>query len=152
MKTKPKRTTPTVSPTQLSKRALEKLGAIVAIVEKLNPWAGPPGQRCRACGKNRIGVKQDLFGVFDLLAILGPNTLAIQTTSGTGKTGGGNHAARITKIKAEPRVLACLKAGWIVEVWSWQQPGGKGSKWECRKAEITLVDFTPELIEVKEPA
>jgi hypothetical protein len=116
-------------PTQRTIAELKALGAEVQIVERWNPFA-----------KRRV----DLFGFIDILALLGPNILAIQTTGGAG----GNHAKRRTKILAEPRALAWLKAGGLIELWSWalrtspvRKKNGKRSKvkvWTCRKEAITL--------------
>lgn len=106
-------------PTQRTIKELKALGAEVQIVERWNPFA-----------KRRV----DLFGFIDILALLGPNILAIQTTSGT------NHANRREKILAEPRAVAWLRAGGLLEVWSWAKQGGRGKRkvWVCRKEAITL--------------
>lgn len=110
------------SPTQRTLAKLKKQGATAAIVEKWNQWAK---------------IRQDLFGFADLLAIQGPNLIAIQVTSGA------NHAARKTKILAEPRALAWLKTGNLIELHSWSKMGarGKAKKWVCRAEEIVEEDF-----------
>lgn len=113
-----------MSPTQRALAELKKLGAVAAIVERWNPYAK---------------VRQDLFGFIDIVACLGPNLLALQVTSGEG----GNHAARVAKIKAEPRALAWLKAGGIIEVWSVAKRGGRGERktWQIRKEAVTIEDL-----------
>lgn len=109
-------------PTQRTLKALRDLGATCAIVERWNQFAK---------------VRQDLFGFADILAILGPNLIALQTTSGD------NHASRRTKILAEPMALAWLKTGNMIEIHSWSKKGprGKAKKWVCRREEIVESDF-----------
>lgn len=87
---------PTLSPTQKTKSRFEKLGYIVATVERVNSWAGPPDKKCPACGKNTIGIRQDLFGFADLIAFHPDDhdVLLIQCTTSK------NHATRRTKIMA----------------------------------------------------
>lgn len=57
-----------------------------------------------------------------------PHVLGIQVTSGT------NHAARIAKIAAEPRMRKWCESGGKVEVWSYSKRGGKGKRklWTLR--------------------
>jgi hypothetical protein len=111
-----------MSPTQRARAELKKLGAVSAIVERWNPHSR---------------VRQDLFGWMDIIALLGPNTLGLQVTSGT------NHAARRAKILAEPRALAWLQAGNLVEIWSVRKAGPRGKRklWQIRKEALTLEDF-----------
>ena len=110
------------SPTQRTIAELKKLGATVQIVER---WC--------AFSKRRI----DLFGFIDILALMGPNTVGIQCTSGT------NHSQRKAKIVAEPKALAWIEAGNLIEIWSWAKRGARGKRktWVCRKEEITREDF-----------
>ena len=119
------------TPTQRALAELRKLGATAAIVERWNAFAK---------------LRQDLFGFVDVLAIVGGNIVAVQVTSGA------NHAARRSKILAEPRALAWLKAGGLIEIWSTSKKGAKGKRklWKIRKEPIVLEDFAPELIEVRE--
>lgn len=77
---------------------LEALGWLVADVEKFHAHA-----------RRRM----DLFGLVDLLAIRDDETLGLQVTSDAG----GNVAAHVTKMLAEPRLVDCLRAGWRVELW-----------------------------------
>ena len=98
-------------------------------------WHGEKVTRnCPVCKKNRVGTRNDLFGMFDILYLTGSTLVGLQVTSGA------NHAARVKKIMAEPRAAGWLRTGALIEVWSWQQKGprGKRKKWECRKEEITL--------------
>lgn len=111
-----------MSPTQRALAELRKLGAVASITERWNAFAK---------------IRQDLFGFCDVLAIIGPNIVAIQVTSGT------NHAARRTKILSEPRAESWLKAGGMIEVWSFAKKGKHGNRklWSCRKEEVTLQDL-----------
>ena len=111
-----------MSPTQRTLADLRSHGAVVGVVEHWNQFA-----------KRRV----DLFGFIDIVALIGPNTIGIQCTSGD------NHAARRTKILAEPKALAWLKAGNLIEVHSWSKLGARGERkvWVCRKEEIVAEDF-----------
>jgi hypothetical protein len=111
------------SPTARALADLRKDGRIAAIVERWNQWAK---------------VRQDLFGFADILYLTEGSIVALQVTSAT------NHAARRTKILVEPNALAWLKAGGLIELWSFakQGPRGKVKKWVCRKEEIVEADFT----------
>ncbi len=131
-----------VSPTALTLAECRRRGWEAGVVEK--PW-NPHTKRTL-----------DLFGVIDLIAIvpavvtpwehvagLGdvpgeykPGAiLAIQTTGGNS----GNHASRRTKILAEPRARLWVEAGGRLELWSWRQPGGKGSRWVLRVQRFVVI-------------
>jgi hypothetical protein len=89
-----------VTPTQRSLKHLKDAGYRVAIVERWNPHAR---------------IRQDLFGVVDLLAIKDGETLAVQTTSGS------NVAARIRKIAESDATPDMRAAGWRIEVHGWRK-------------------------------
>lgn len=114
---KPKKT----SPTQRAAAILRGQGYTYQIVERWNSFAK---------------VRQDLFGVIDIVAITG-SIVGIQVTTGD------NHAARRSKILAEPRALAWIKAGGLLELWSFTLAGARGQvkKWTLRKEEIVEADF-----------
>ena len=85
--------------------------------------------------------RHDLFGVIDIVA-LDPtehSILGIQATGGDG----GNHAARRTKILAEPRALEWLRCGARLQIWSWAKRGERGKRklWTLRIEEIVEADF-----------
>jgi hypothetical protein len=74
-------------------------------------------------------VTKDYLGVIDLIALTPDGrTIGIQATSGA------NHAARVAKVKAEPRVARWFRCGHTIEVWSWRRakPRGKRSRWSLR--------------------
>lgn len=84
-------------------------------------------------------IKRDLFGCIDIVAVTPDGILGIQATGGQG----GVHAARVTKILAEPRMRAWLAAGASLAVWSWRKGGavGKRKTWTLREQVFTLADF-----------
>lgn len=112
---------PSTSPTQRSLKHLRNQGWTVAIVEHWNSWTK---------------IRQDLFGVFDLLAIRkGPGftTKAIQVTSTT------NVSSRRKKIMESPHARLWCDAGNLIELhgWSKKGPRGKPKKWV-----LTVESFT----------
>ncbi len=111
------------TPTARTLEALRKMGAVAGVVERRIP---------------KSFVTVDLFGFIDIIALVGPNLIGIQATSGN------NHAARRTKILSEPKAMAWLKTGALIEVWSWAKKGKRGERklWTCRKEEIVETDFS----------
>ena len=106
------------SPTQRTLAECRKRGWTVDIVER------------RVWRKTR-----DFLGCIDLIAITPQGqTIGIQATSGA------NHGARVSKCKAEPRVVPWLAAGNLVEVWSWAKRGARGKRklWTLRTEAVTL--------------
>lgn len=118
------------SPTQRALAECRRRGYEAQVVERWN-WHA----------KKRV----DLFGCIDIIAVDPPLTawgqveqpgriIGIQVTSGT------NHAARVAKIKAEPRMTAWAKAGGLVWVWSFAKRGAQGKRktWTLRETEVVL--------------
>lgn len=68
-----------MTPTARTLAALRAAGWLVEVVERWNPHAR---------------IRHDLFNVADVLAVRGPDTLAVQVTSGS------NVPARVHKLKA----------------------------------------------------
>lgn len=89
-----------VTPTSRSKALLEREGCLVAIVERWNPFAK---------------VRQDLFGIIDLLAVNSGTTIAVQTTSLS------NVATRRTKMQSSEALPRLIAAGWCVELHGWSK-------------------------------
>ena len=100
------------SPTQRSLEKLRAEGYLCQIVERWNPHAR---------------IRQDLFGIGDILAIREGETLLVQTTSR------GNVAARVTKIRESEHLDKILAAGWKITVHGW---GKLKAGWTCK-----IVDF-----------
>ncbi|CAJ0899620.1 hypothetical protein R6138_04354 [Ralstonia thomasii] len=95
------------SPTQRSKALLESQGYLVAIVERWNPHAR---------------IRQDLYGLIDLLGIREGETVGVQTTSYS------NMSARVRKIAEHENTSAIRKAGWQLLVHGWKR--NKQGRWE----------------------
>jgi len=108
------------SPTQRSLAKLRAEGCdLVQVVEHWNPFAR---------------IRQDLFGVVDILAIRGEETIAVQSTSGD------NVSKRVDKIAESDAIAAIRRAGWTFHVHGWRKVkprGQKVAKWECRVVDVS---------------
>lgn len=105
-----------MTPTERTLRKLRADGWLVAVVEKWNPAV-----------KRRV----DLFGVVDVLALRGEETLAVQATSDNG----GNVSARVKKIADHESTPAIRAAGWGFVVHGWKK--GKNGRWQCREVDVS---------------
>ncbi len=92
------------SPTQLTLKLLRDEGWTAEIVEHWNPHAH---------------IRKDLLGFIDVLAVRGPDTLAVQTTSAA------NVSSRIRKIADSPHIHAVREAGWAVRCHGWKKVKGR---------------------------
>ena len=118
------------SPSARTKRFFEAQGYLVASTEKINPFAGPPQLKCETCGKNRIGMKKELYGIADHIAFHPdlPEVLLIQSTSAT------NHAHRRVKILGnEVAYQWLLQPARHIIVMSWSK---KAKKKKAKRPEI----------------
>ena len=89
------------SPTQRTLQHLRKAGyPLVQVVEKWNPHAR---------------VRQDLFGIIDVLAVGPEGILAVQCTSAT------HTANRLTKLRASSALPVLKRAGFAVHVHGWHK-------------------------------
>jgi hypothetical protein len=117
-----------MSPTQRTIRALKEQGRVCGIVEKWNSFAG---------------IRQDLFGIIDIIA-LDPErgVVGIQTT-GTGFSG---HHKKLTVDKVQECVNWLSTPGACLELWGWRRilakRGGKAKIWAPRIKIYQLSDFT----------
>ena len=93
-----------LTPTQLSLRHLREEGYTAQVVEVWNPHAR---------------IRQDLFGIIDILALRDTETLAVQTTSA------GNVSARVRKIADSEHISAIREAGWRILVHGWAKVGNR---------------------------
>jgi hypothetical protein len=102
------------SPTQLTLRQLRTDGwPLVAVVEHFNPHAH---------------IRQDLFGIIDVLAV-GPNgTLAIQATSTP------HIAERVRKLAEHDNIAHIREAGWQIHVWGWHKKAGR---WQVKQIDVS---------------
>lgn len=104
-----------VSPTQRTLKHLREMGCLAQVTERWNSFAR---------------IRQDLFGVVDVLAIAPDGTtIAVQTTSGS------NVSARVQKIADAPETVFMRKAGWRILVWGWRK-NAKG-KWTLREIDCS---------------
>ncbi len=110
------------SPTQRSLKLLRARGYVAEVTEKWNPYAG---------------IRQDLWGFVDILAIREGEILGVQTTSGS------HVAERINKIAASPLIATVLSAGVKVVVHGWDKKGARGKvkRWECREELLNAESF-----------
>jgi Holliday junction resolvase-like predicted endonuclease len=105
------------SPTQLSLKHFRKQGYECQVVEHWNQWAR---------------VRQDLFGVIDIVAMRNGELAGVQTTSQT------NHSARRNKILDSDLAKIWIQSGAKLFLQSWKKPA---NRWEFRLEEIRLQDF-----------
>lgn len=97
----------------------ERVGGLCCVYKR--PYDCKPGEyTCAECGTTNVIEPGHIIG--------------IQATSGT------NHAARIEKSRAEPRLVAWLRAGGRFEVWSWAKQGARGKRktWTLREEELFI--------------
>ena len=120
-----------LSALQRSTAELRSLGFHVAIVERWNPHAH---------------IRQDLFGIFDLLAVSMDGIIGIQV-----KGDSDGAAAGCRKIEEAAVSFSWLLAGGKIQVWVWRkvavapQPGVRRTKaakqrFELRRVSAALVE------------
>jgi hypothetical protein len=115
-----------MSPTQRTQKYLRDHHYVVANCERKLPCT-PAGYRGRL-------ITQDLFGLFDTMALNEHRLLAVQSTSGS------NHPHRVNKILGSD-----VPALWLryadIEVWSWSKrgPRGKRKMWTLRRTMISFL-------------
>lgn len=92
------------SPTHRSLELLRIEGWTAQLVESRIPGAA-------------VHRSRDLFGCIDIIAVRGPDTLAVQTTSAS------NITSRIRKVTDSEHLPAMRDAGWRIEVHGWYADG-----------------------------
>lgn len=92
------------SPTQLTLRHLRSQGYMAEVTEKWNQWAR---------------IRQDLFGIVDVLAVGDGGTIAVQCTSDS------NVSKRVHKIADSDATPYIRKAGWKLVVHGWRKREGR---------------------------
>lgn len=102
------------SPTQRSLKHLRDLGYLVHIAERWNPHAH---------------IRQDAFGIIDLIAIGNGETVGVQTTSYS------NISVRIKKIEEAEALPLLRDAGWKLLVHGWRK--GKDGKWTVKEVDLS---------------
>ncbi len=115
----PKKRKKGVSPTARTLAECRKRGWTAQVVERRIP---------------KSFVTLDLFGCIDIIALTPSGIVGIQATSGS------NHASRVTKSIAEPKLRDWLTAGAKFEVWSWAQQGARDTRklWTLRVEAIEI--------------
>ncbi|MFM2193987.1 MAG: hypothetical protein RLZZ460_657 [Chloroflexota bacterium] len=93
---------------------METLGYTVAIVERWNPFAK---------------IRQDLFGVLDLLCLGQNEVVGVQTTSGA------NVSARVRKIAEHENTPRIRKAGIRILVHGWRK--NSAGKYVLREVDVS---------------
>ena len=110
-----------MSPTQRARAFCKEQGWTSQIVEKWNQYAK---------------VRQDLFGVIDLVVLdgQGGGPLGVQVCAGS------SHAARRKKAEAEPRLAEWLASPARFEVWSFSKTGARGVRklWTLRREPVAF--------------
>ncbi len=163
MSDEPKKKAKAKRPTQRTLEMLRKDGAIAQVVERWQIIPGHPGG----------GVRQDLFGCIDVVAIIPPDTdivkaaaeskarydaeckvglpfglpwQATATLAGIQCGADSGHSGHKKKCLAEPRLKLWLEAGGLFFIHSWGKNGARGKvkHWQCRIEELTLADFDKE--------
>jgi hypothetical protein len=119
-----------LTPTQRTLRALREQGRVCAIVERFNAYAGPHG------------VRQDLFGIIDVLA-LDPERGVVGIQS-TGLDFAG-HWRKLTQERVQEVTDWLRTPGTSLELWGWRKiklhRGGKAERWQPRIRLVTLADI-----------
>lgn len=138
------------SPTELTLKECRRRGWVVAKTEYWQPSFatsqlveavvhGGDVQKALASYRHHgPGVRRDLLGFVDVLALPPDGILAIQATAGGG-SGRSNAQARVRKIAGEcgEAARAWLAAGGRIQVWGWVKPK---HRWEVAVTEVTA-DF-----------
>ena len=118
-----------LSPVQRTLRVLREQGAKCSIVEHFNPHVG------------EHGVRQDLFGIIDILALDPSGIIGIQVCGSDYK----KHFNKLTIERAQDSIdwLSCR--GTKLQIWSWRQlkikRGSKAVKWTPKVTELSMEDF-----------
>lgn len=94
-----------MSPTERTLKYLREQGYFAVVVERWNQFAR---------------IRQDLFGIVDVLAVKRGETLGVQCTSAT------HVAERVNKIAGHDSTPRLREAGWRLEVHGWTK-GKRGA-------------------------
>ena len=131
-------------PTERTLRELRKNRIRCAVGERWNPYGGPLVKgRCPVCerGPTHRGVRQDLFGIIDVLALGKSGIVGIQCCGGSGYQG---HVRKLTVEKAGATLGWLETPGATLELWAWRRVkvkrGGTAMFWKPRIKIITMED------------
>lgn len=113
-----------ISPTQLSLKHMRDWGCKAQVVEKWNPHAR---------------VRQDLFGVIDIVCIGDGNITGIQATSRS------NMSARVAKIRSSSDAVDwCLSHG-VLLVHGWDK---HNNRWRLKSVRMKFIAESRQWIEI----
>ena len=89
------------------------------------------GYRCQVVEQTipKTFIKRDLWGLWDVLALKGSETLAVQVTSGS------NVSARLQKIAESEAIADCRAAGWSLAVHGWRKAAN--GRWVLREVDCS---------------
>lgn len=122
-----------ISPTQRTLRALRQRGLICAIVEK---WIA------------QARIRQDLFGIIDILALDPARGVVGVQSTGTDFAG---HHKKLTQDRTQACVDWLSTPGTALELWGWRKVkakrGGKAEIYQPRLRVYTLADFVDEPVD-----
>jgi len=123
-------------PTERTLRELKLHGFRCCVVERWNPYGGPLiKEKCPICerGPSHQGIRQDLFGIIDVLAISESGIVGIQCCSGSGYQ---KHIRKMLIEKAQVTLDWLSTPGCALELWAWRKVkvkrGGKAVVWRPR--------------------
>ena len=77
-----------------------------------------------------IRQRKDLFGFIDILALNGPDTIAVQSTSWS------NVSARAKKIADSEHLAAVRAAGWTILIHGWKK-NAKTNRYELKEVDVS---------------
>lgn len=103
-----------MSPTQRTLAELRKRGYLAAVTERWNPFAK---------------IRQDLFGIIDVLAVGNGQTVAVQCTSAS------NLSSRIKKIADSDATKILRDSGWVILAHGWRK--NAAGKWVLREVDCS---------------
>jgi len=133
-------------------RTLELLRSKGYLCETVEKWKRFPDYKkgkCRSCGNTPlIGVRVDLFGFADIIALRQERAVSVRIPGGTFQTSSeivfvqvtsaSNHASRRNKILASPEAKLCILAGCSILIQSWRK---KDNRWMPMDEWITVDQF-----------
>ncbi len=120
-----------LSPTQRTLRFLRQQGALCGIVERWNPHVGP------------YGVRQDLFGFIDIIAVFPEGICAIQSC-------GQSYRDHQRKIVENEAAREWLRSNGRIQLYGWrkvlEKRGGKRRIWRPRVCSFRLDEAGEEIV------
>jgi len=100
------------TPTQRSLKYFRDLGYTCGITEHWN---------------SHVGIRQDLFGIIDILCVGNGETIGVQCTSKNG------FSARVKKVRESDVLLELKASGWRIIIQGWYKAG---NRWRRREVEL----------------